>query len=167
MQPTIFKDPNLKHMSDWVTLPTNRNCWIWHLHQYEGGPSLRPCSTIVLYQSWIHHQDTNIAHIVHTQLLTSIPTLCKNQIEGRTGIRSTSELRTSTQRTVTNISIGWNEHTLLLPFSSFFFLFLPPMERRGWSQSIPSKTDRNQLGGQIYSRKPFTVVGSNHDKTEK
>jgi hypothetical protein len=50
---------------------------------------------------------------------------------------------------------------------SFFFIFLPPMKKRDRSQSIRPKTDQHQRRGQIYSHKPFAVVGYNHDKMEK
>jgi len=41
------------------------------------------------------------------------------------------------------------------------------MKKKDRSQFIQSKTDRHQLGEQTYSHKPFTVIGSNHNKTEK
>jgi hypothetical protein len=56
-------------------------------------------------------------------------------------------------------------------FSSFLLLssssFCHRWRKTNWSQSIRSKTDRQQLRGQTYSHKPFTVAGSDHDKTEK
>ena len=62
-----------------------------------------------------HSQSTHALSSSKSQSQTCV----KNQIEGHTGIHSASRLRTSAQRTATNIPVGWNEHNLLLPSCVF------------------------------------------------
>ena len=62
-----------------------------------------------------HSQSTHALSSSKSQFQTCV----KNQIEGHTGIHSASRLRTSAQRTATNIPVGWNEHNLLFPSCVF------------------------------------------------
>jgi len=64
-----------------------------------------------------HSQSTHALSSSKSQFQTCV----KNQIEGHTGIRLVSRLRTSAQRMTTNIPVGWNEHNLLLPSCVFLF----------------------------------------------
>ena len=57
-----------------------------------------------------HSQSTHALSNSKTQSQTYV----KNQIKGHTCKHLASRLRTSTQRTATNIPVGWNERNLLL-----------------------------------------------------
>ena len=62
-----------------------------------------------------HSQSTHALSSSKSQSQTCV----KNQIEGHTGIRLASRLRTSAKRMATNIPVGWNEHNLFLPSCVF------------------------------------------------
>ena len=83
-----------------------------------------------------HSQSTHALSSSKSQSQTCV----KNQIEGHTGIRSASRLRTSTQRTATNIPVGWNEHNLLLP-SCVFLLSSSSFCHRWRRESDPNLSD--------------------------